>query len=146
MDVQEEASAFQEVLRQAVAGRIQATTGFLNELVRDDILRQKNLGLELTALQQTLWKRRESISPVLPQSDPPAEYEFTSLKAAIEALRSLVGKVGEEVIDQDPQSAGNWRKVEMAIAQSEIKRLQLCLSDQTKANVALEKYRFQLSY
>lgn len=141
LDVQEEASAYQEVLRQAVAGRIQATTGFLNELVRDDILRQKNLEIELTLLQQTLWSCREDISPVLLQSEPPLDHEFTSLKGAIETLRGLVGGIAEDVIEtENTKGTTNLRRTETAIAQSEIRRLQQCLSEQSKANTALEKF------
>jgi hypothetical protein len=129
------------VLRQAVAGRIQGTTGFINELVRDDILRQKNLEIELTPLQQALWKRREEISPVLPQAEPPMDHEFISIKGAIEVFRTIVGTVAEEIIHIDAlNSANNWRKAEISIAQTEIKRLQQCLSEQIKANVALERY------
>jgi hypothetical protein len=141
LDVQEEASSYQEVLRQAVAGRIQVTNGFLNELVRDDILRQKNLGLELTPLQAELWKKREEIQPVLSQSDPPLEHEFTSLKLAIDLLRSMVGTIGDDAFDAESREGStNWRRNEIAIVQTEIRRLQLCLNDQNKANAALEKY------
>ena len=141
LDVQEEASSYQEVLRQALAGRIQATNGFLNELVRDDILRQKNLGLELTPLQSELWKKREEIQPLLPQSDPPLDYEFTNLKGAIDVLRAIVGNIGEDTIlnAEDIKDSSTWRRNELAIGQMEIKRLQQCLADQNKANAALEK-------
>jgi hypothetical protein len=144
--VQEEASAYQEVLRQAVAGRIQATSGFLNELVRDDILRQKNLGIELTPLQSELWKIREEIQPVLPQSDPPRDYEFTDLKGVVDVLRSLVGNIGEDTVfnSGDINDSSNWRRNELAIGQMEIKRLQQCLADQNRANAALEKYVVRL--
>lgn len=144
--MQEEASAYQEVLRQAVAGRIQATSGFLNELVRDDILRQKNLGIELTPLQSELWKIREEIQPVLPQSDPPRDYEFTDLKGVVDVLRSLVGNIGEDTVfnSGDINDSSNWRRNELAIGQMEIKRLQQCLADQNRANAALEKYVVRL--
>lgn len=144
--MQEEASAYQEVLRQAVAGRIQATSGFLNELVRDDILRQKNLGIELTPLQSELWKIREEIQPVLPQSDPPRDYEFTDLKGVVDVLRSLVGNIGEDTVfnSGDIKDSSNWRRNELAIGQMEIKRLQQCLADQNRANAALEKYVVRL--
>lgn len=144
--MQEEASAYQEVLRQAVAGRIQATSGFLNELVRDDILRQKNLGIELTPLQSELWKIREEIQPVLPQSDPPRDYEFTDLKGVVDVLRSLVGNIGEDTgfNSGDTKDSSNWRRNELAIGQMEIKRLQQCLADQNRANAALEKYVVRL--
>jgi hypothetical protein len=140
LDAQEEASSYQEVLRQAVAGRIQCTTGFLNELVRDDILRQKNLGLEMTPLQEELWKRREEIQPRLDQSDPPLPHEWMSLKGAIDYLRNLVGTIGDDVLDLDlVKASGNWRQQELALGQDELKRLQQCLTDQTKANLALER-------
>lgn len=140
LDAQEEASSYQEVLRQAVAGRIQATSGFLNELVRDDILRQKNLGLELTPLQAELWKRREEIQPKLPQSDPPLGHEFSSLKGAIDLLRTIVGTISEDAVEaESSKGTMNWRRQEIAIAQAEIKRLQQCLVDQNKANAALER-------
>jgi hypothetical protein len=140
LDAQEEASSYQEVLRQAVAGRIQVTSGFMNELVRDDILRQKNLGLELTPLQIDLWKRREEIQPKLQQSEPPLDHEFSSLKAAIDYLRSMVSTISENGNDvESNKGSTNWRRPEIAIAQSEIKRLQQCLTDQNKANAALEK-------
>jgi hypothetical protein len=131
------------VLRQAVAGRVQATSGFLNELVRDDILRQKNLGIDLTPLQSELWKKREEIQPNLPQSDPPLHHESTNLKGAVDMLRTLVGNVGEETgfnTGDVKESSSNWRRNEIAIAQLEIKRLQPCLADQNRANAALEKY------
>lgn len=129
------------MLRQAVAGRIQVTSGFVNELVRDDILRQKNLGLELTPLQADLWKRREEIQPKLIQSDPPLDHEFTSLKAAIDFLRTMVGTIGDDAIDTESgKGSMNWRRQEIAIAQAEIRRLQQCLMDQSKANAALERY------
>ena len=142
LDVQEEASAYQEVLRQAVAGRVQATSGFLNELVRDDILRQKNLGIELTPLQAELWKRREEIQPTLSRSDPPLDYEFESLKGAVDLLRNLVGNIGEDLTweSEDGKEPSNWRRNEMALAQMELRRLQQSLADQNKANAALEKY------
>jgi hypothetical protein len=140
LDAQEEASSYQEVLRQAVAGRIQVTSGFLNELVRDDILRQKNLGLELTPLQAELWKRREEIQPRFPQSDPPLEHEFSSLKGAIDLFRTIAGTVSEDAVEaESTKGTTNWRRQEVAIAQVEIKRLQQCLADQNKANAALEK-------
>jgi hypothetical protein len=128
------------VLRQAVAGRIQATSGFLNELVRDDILRQKNLEIELTPLQQALWKQREDISPVLTQSESRSDQEFTSLRGAIETFRTLAGTVADDAVDSEStKTSGNWRRAEMTIASTEIRRLQQCLSDQTKANIALER-------
>lgn len=144
LDVQEEASSYQEVLRQAVAGRIQVTTGFVNELVRDDILRQKNLGLELTPLQEELWKRRDAIQPNLPQSNPPLEHEFESLKGAIDVLRAIAGTISDDIaLDTDiNKSSSNLRRNEIVIAQTEIRRLQQCLVEQTKANTALEKYIF----
>ena len=114
-------------------------SGFLNELVRDDILRQKNLGLELTPLQETLWKKREEIQPTLTQGDPPLPHEFTSLKGAIDLLRSLVGTISEDAADSDAKGGSNWRRAEVAIAQTEIKRLQQCLVEQNKANSLLEK-------
>jgi hypothetical protein len=146
LDAQEEASSYQEILRQAVAGRIHVTSGFLNELVRDDILRQKNLGLELTPLQAELWKRREEIQPKLPQSDPPLAHEFSSLKAAIDLLRTMVGTISDDGIDAETNKGStNWRRNEIMIAQMEIRRLQQCLADQNKANAALEKYYHQIS-
>jgi len=129
------------VLRQAVAGRIQVTTGFVNELVRDDILRQKNLDLEMTPLQTELWQRRDKIQPKLLQSDPALDHEFTNLKAAIDYLRTLVGTIIEDVDPESIRGSTNLRRMEIAIAQTEIKRLQTCLADQTKANLALEKSR-----
>jgi hypothetical protein len=109
--------------------------------VRDDILRQKNLGLELTPLQSDLWKRREDIQPKLPQSDPPLEYEFPSLKAAIDVLRTMVSNISDSSVDTEiTKGTINWRRSEITIAQSEIRRLQQCLADQNKANAALEKY------
>ena len=130
-------------MRQSVAGRIQATTGFLNELVRDDILRQKNLGIVLTPLQEKLWKRREEISPVLEQSNPPLDHEFTNLKTAIEFLRNLVGTITEEGVEAE-NSKGNvsWRKAEHILSQAEMRRLQQCLAEQSKANQALERHNF----
>lgn len=140
MEAQEEASAYQEVLRQAVAGRIHCTTGFLNELVRDDILRQKNLGLVLTPLQEKLWNRREEIQPKLSQSEPPLDHEWVSLKAAIDYLRNLAGTIGDNIADSElTKNSGNWRRQEQAIAQNELRRLQQCLTDQSKANTALER-------
>jgi len=134
------------VLRQAVAGRIQVTSGFLNELVRDDILRQKNLELELTPLQTELWKTREQIQPKLPQSDPPLDHEFTGLKGAIEVLRSIAGTVSEDMAEMDAAKANtNWRRTELGIASAEAKRLQQCLTEQNKANAALEKYSISVS-
>lgn len=116
------------------------TSGFLNELVRDDILRQKNLGLELTPLQTELWKTREEIQPNLVQSDPPLDHEFTSLKGAIDVLRAIVGPTGEDIAEADPSKLTmNWRRAEIAIASTEAKRLQQCLTEQNKANAALEK-------
>jgi hypothetical protein len=140
LDAQEEASSYQEVLRQAVAGRVQCTSGFLNELVRDDILRQKNLNIEMTPLQEELWKRREEIQPKLDQSDPPLPHEWVSLKGAIEYLRNLVGGISDDVLHLDlVKASGNWRQQELALGQDELKRLQQCLTDQTKANLALER-------
>jgi predicted RNase H-like nuclease (RuvC/YqgF family) len=134
------------VLRQAVAGRIQITSGFLNELVRDDILRQKNLELELTPLQTELWKTREEIQPKLLQSDPPLDHEFTSLKGAIDVLRSIAGTVSEDLAEVDATKATtNWRRNEIAIASMEAKRLQQCLTEQNKANAALEKCSISVS-
>jgi hypothetical protein len=128
-------------LRQAVAGRIQVTSGFVNELVRDDILRQKNLDLELTPLQADLWKKREEIQPILTQSDPPLEHEFRSVKEAIDFLRAFVGTVNEDAADAESgKGTVNWRRNETIIAQTELRRLQQCLVDQNKANSALEKY------
>lgn len=122
------------------------TSGFLNELVRDDILRQKNLGIELTPLQAELWKKREEIQPQLPQSDPPLDYEFPSLKAAIDVLRAIVGTITDDTVDiENIKGPINLRRTEIAIAQAEIKRLQQCLAEQNKANAALEKYSQQLS-
>lgn len=141
LDAQEEASSYQEVLRQAVAGRIQVTSGFLNELVRDDILRQKNLDLKLTPLQVELWKRREEIQPKLPQSDSPLAHEFADLKAAIDVLRTMVGTISDDAMDTETSKGPmNWRRNEITIAHTEIRRLQQCLADQNKANAALEKY------
>jgi hypothetical protein len=128
------------VLRQAVAGRIQVTSGFLNELIRDDILRQKNLDLEQTPLQKTLWKRREEIQPILATSQQPMQHEFTSLKSVIDLLRGMVGTLNEDAVERDNNGGTNWRRNEISIAQTEIKRLQQCLVDQNKANAALEKY------
>jgi len=139
LDVQEEASSYQEVLRQAVAGRIQATTGFVNELVRDDILRQKNLELELTPLQEELWKRRDAIQPTLSQSKPPLEHEFESLKGAIDVLRAIAGTISDDVALDADMTKSNLRRNEIAISQTEIRRLQQCLVEQSKANTALEK-------
>ena len=122
------------------------TSGFLNELVRDDILRQKNLGIELTPLQAELWRKREEIQPQLPQSDPPLDYEFPSLKAAIDVLRTIVGTITDDTVDIETiKGAINLRRTEIAIAQAEIKRLQQCLAEQNKANAALEKYSQRLS-
>jgi hypothetical protein len=104
-------------------------------------LRQKNLGPELTPLQETLWKKREELQPRLPQSDPPLDYEFASLKGALEVLRTLVGAINDDVnFDSTGKGANNLRRNEIAIAQTEIKRLQQVLIDQNKANAALEKY------
>jgi hypothetical protein len=139
IDVQEEASAYQEVLRQTVAGRIQATSGFLNELIRDDILRQKNLDLEQTPLQKALWKRRKEIQPVLETSEPPMQHEFTCVKGVVDLLRGMVGTLNEDAVEADNNGAPNWRRNEISIAQTEIKRLQQCLVDQNKANAALER-------
>ena len=127
-------------MRQAIAGRIQVTSGFVNLLVRDDILRQRNLGIELTPLKSELWLRREEIQPKLTQSDPPLEHEFTSLKSAIDVLRRLVGRMDDDVEPQGDKGSTNWKRTEIAMAQAEIKRLQQCLSDQTKANESLERY------
>jgi hypothetical protein len=102
-------------------------------------LRQKYLGIELTALQTTLWKEREEIQPKLEVSKPPLPHEFSSLKAAIDLLRSMVGTLSEDVVDPDSNSTTTWRRTEIAIAQTETKRLQQCLADQNKANAALEK-------
>jgi hypothetical protein len=132
------------VLRQAVAGRIQVTSGFINELVRDDILRQKNLGPELTPLAADLWKKREEIQPQLHQSDPPLDHEFVSLKGAIDVLRNLVGTISDDV-NLDNAGKGNLRRNEITIAQTEIKRLQQIMAEETKSNVALEKYAIVMS-
>lgn len=116
------------------------TSNFLNELVRDDILRQKNLELELTPLQTELWKRREEIQPKLAQSDPPLDHEFTSLKGAIEVFRTIAGTTSEDMAEVDPNKfTTNWRRAEIAIASTEAKRLHQCLTEQNKANSALEK-------
>jgi hypothetical protein len=113
----------------------------LNELVRDDILRRKNTGAELTLLEAELWKRREEISAVLENSDPPAEHEFTNLKAAIDLLRNIVGAIDEEPDDVGSVKPGvKWKRAETTMAQIEIRRLHQGLNEQTKANVALEKY------
>ena len=127
-------------MRQAVAGRIQCTSGFLNELVRDDILRQKNLGLELSPLQDELWKIREEIQPKLTRSDQPLDHEWVSLKAGVEYLRNMVGTLGDDIADSElVKGSANWRRQELAIAQNELRRLQQCLTDQSKANAALER-------
>jgi len=116
------------------------TSGFLNELVRDDILRQKNLGLELSPLQTELWKTREEIQPKLVQSDPPLDHEFNSLKGAIDVLRAIAGTTSEDIAEVDPSKlTTNWRRAEIAMASTEARRLQQCLMEQNKANVALEK-------
>ena len=102
-------------------------------------MRQKNLGPELTPLATDLWKRREEIQPQLPQSEPPLDYEFVSLKGAIDVLRNLVGTISDDV-NLDNAGKGNLRRNEITIAQTEIKRLQQIMAEETKANVALEKY------
>ena len=128
------------MLRQAVAGRIEVTTGFLNELVRDDILRQKNVGPELTPLQVELWKKREYIQPKLTRSDPSLDHEFNSLKGAIDVFRSIAGTLSDDAVEVDAtKGTTSWRRAEIAIASTEAKRLQQCLTEQNKANVALEK-------
>jgi hypothetical protein len=112
----------------------------LNELVRDDILRQKNLGLELTPLQEKLWKRREEIQPKLSQSNPPLGHEWVNLKAAIDYLRNMVGTIGDDVaVSGLVETPGNWRRQELTMSQNELKRLQQCLTDQSKANAGLER-------
>lgn len=109
--------------------------------MRDDILRQKNVELEMTPLQSDLWKRREDIQPKLPQSDPPLEHEFPNLKAAIDLLRTLVGNISDDPIDtENIKGRINWRRAEITMAQSEIKRLQQCLNNQNRTNAALERY------
>ena len=109
--------------------------------MRDDILRQKNLGLKLTPLQDELWKRREEIQPKLTRSDPPLDHEWVSLKAGIDYLRNMVGTLGDDVTDSElAKSSANWRRQELAIAQNELRRLQQCLADQSKANAALERW------
>jgi hypothetical protein len=107
--------------------------------VRDDILRQKNLEIELTPLKASLWKRRDEIQPTLAQSDPPLEHEFTSLKTAIDVLRRLVGTIDNGGELDGDKGTTSWRHAEIAMAHTEIKRLQQCFSDQTKANEGLER-------
>lgn len=94
----------------------------------------------MTPLQDELWKRREEIQPKLNQFDPPLDHEWVSLKAGIEYLRNMVGTIGDDVADTELiKSPGNWRRQELAIAQNELKRLQQCLTEQSKANTALER-------
>ena len=98
------------------------------------------MGLELTPLEEELWKQREAIQPKLPVSEPPLSHEFKNLKGAINVLRGIAGTLSDDIaVELDSNEPSTVRRNEILIAQREIQRLQQTLVEQSKANVALEK-------